>query len=203
MRYAVIDTETSGLFDFSKPADAEGQPRLASLAVILLDDTLSEIESGREYLIRPEGWTLPAEATKINGLTIKRLEAEGRPIGEILDLYRELIVEGGYVIVAFNAQYDAKIMRGELRRAGLPDLFEQTRNICVMRAATDIVKAPKASGKGYKFPKLGEACAHFGIAQTEQHTAIADARAAAEIFRKLRALNACPDPAVHYAKERV
>ena len=33
MKYAVIDTETSGLFDFSKPAEAEGQPRLASLAI--------------------------------------------------------------------------------------------------------------------------------------------------------------------------
>ena len=201
MKYAVIDTETSGLFDFSKPADAEGQPRLASLAVILLDDTLSEIESGRQYLVRPEGWTLPAEATTINGLTMERLEAEGRPIGEILDLYADLIARG-YVVVAHNAQYEAKVMRGELRRAGRPDLFEATPNICVMRAATDIVKAPKASGKGYKFPKLAEACAHFGIAQSEQHTAIADARAAAEIFRKLRALNACPDPAVHYAKER-
>ncbi|MDR3464195.1 MAG: 3'-5' exonuclease [Beijerinckiaceae bacterium] len=201
MRYAVIDTETSGLFDFSKPADAEGQPRLASLAVIRLDAELNE-EGADEYLIKPEGWTLPAEATTINGLTMERLEAEGRPIGKILDLYAGLI-ECGYVVVAFNAQFDAKIMRGELRRAGLPDLFEQTRNICVMRAATDIVKAPKASGKGYKFPKIAEACAHFGIAQTEQHTAIDDARAAAEIFRKLRALNACPDPAVHYAKERV
>ena len=28
----VIDTETSGLFDFSKPASAEGQPRMASIA---------------------------------------------------------------------------------------------------------------------------------------------------------------------------
>ncbi len=71
MRYAVIDTETSGLFDFSKPADAEGQPRLASLAVIRLDAELNE-EGADEYLIKPEGWTLPAEATTINGLTIEQ-----------------------------------------------------------------------------------------------------------------------------------
>jgi hypothetical protein len=34
--YVIIDTEGSGLFDFSKPADAEGQPRLAQLAMIYM-----------------------------------------------------------------------------------------------------------------------------------------------------------------------
>ena len=42
MKYVVIDTETSGLFDFSKPADAEGQPRLASLAMVFLDQDMAE-----------------------------------------------------------------------------------------------------------------------------------------------------------------
>ena len=43
--YAVIDTEGSNLFDFSKPADAEGQPRLAELAIIYAD---SEFNIERE-----------------------------------------------------------------------------------------------------------------------------------------------------------
>ena len=198
--YAVIDCETSGLFDFSKPADAEGQPRLASFAVVKLDADLNE-EGSHEYLVKPDGWTLSPEVMAINGLTMERLEREGRPVADILKFYTTLI-ERGYIFVAFNAQYDAKVMRGELRRAAMPDLFETTPNICVMRASTNIVKAPKANGKGYKFPKLSEACLHFGVTQTEQHSAMADARAATEIFRQLKALGVCPDPAVHYAKNR-
>lgn len=198
--YAVIDTETSGLFDFSKPADAEGQPRLASFAVVKLDADLT-VEGTHEYLVKPDGWTLTDEVMKINGLTMKQLEEEGRPVADILKFYTALI-ERGYVIVAFNAQYDTKIMRGEMRRAGVPDLFETTPNICAMRAAVEIVKAPKANGKGYKLPKLSEACAYFGIEQTEQHSAMADAYASAEIFKKLKALSVCPDPAIHYAKNR-
>lgn len=37
MKYLIIDTETTGLFDFSKPADGEGQPRLAQICMIEWD----------------------------------------------------------------------------------------------------------------------------------------------------------------------
>ena len=33
MKFVVLDTETSGLFDYCKPADADGQPRLAEIAL--------------------------------------------------------------------------------------------------------------------------------------------------------------------------
>ena len=62
--YAIIDTETSGLFDFSKPADAEGQPRLASFAVVKLDADLNE-EASHEYLVKPESWSLSPEVMAI------------------------------------------------------------------------------------------------------------------------------------------
>ena len=198
--YAVIDTETSGLFDFSKPADAEGQPRLASLAVIRLDADLNE-EGANEYFVKPDGWTLSDEVSKVNGLTTERLAKDGRPIAEVLKFYTAL-VDRGYVIVAFNAQFDTKVMRGEMRRAGIPDRFEATPNICVMRASTDVCKIPKAKGGGYKFPKLAEACSHFLISQDADHSAMGDARAATAIFRKLREIGQCPDPAIHYATLR-
>jgi hypothetical protein len=41
MNYLALDTEGSGLFDFTKPADAPGQPRLAAIGMILADVTAS------------------------------------------------------------------------------------------------------------------------------------------------------------------
>lgn len=196
--YAVIDTETSGLFDFSKPADAEGQPRLAHLCMILLDDDPNE-QGVIDHLVRPDGWTMGAEASKINGLTDEILLEKGIPVAEVLALYASMI-DSGAVVVAFNAQYDTKIMRAELRRAGMDDRFDKTPNICVMRGCTDICQVPKANGKGYKFPKLAEALAHFKIEQHGAHSADGDARGALEIFRKLRQFSACPEPAIHFAK---
>jgi len=196
--YAVIDTETSGLFDFAKPADADGQPRLAHLAMILLDGELRE-EGIIDLLVRPEGWVMPPEVAAINHLPHELLLEKGLPVTDVLATYTDA-VDAGRIVVAFNAQYDTKIMRGELRRANIDDRFERTPNICVMRALTDICQIPKANGRGYKFPKLAEAMAHFQIEQHGAHSAGGDARSALELFRKLHEIGAVPAPAVHFAK---
>lgn len=198
--YLVIDTESSGLFDFSKPADADGQPRLAHLAMILLHEDLSE-SSSLEFFIKPDGWTLQPEAAAVNGLTEEILNAKGVPVRVALDAYAKLIDEG-FTVIAYNAQFDTKIMRGELRRAGLDDRFTKTPNICAMRACTDVCQVPRAKGKGFKFPKLAEACAFFEIKQDAQHTATDDARVCVEIVRRLSALEKLPAAEVHFAKER-
>jgi DNA polymerase-3 subunit epsilon len=196
MKYLVIDTETSGLFDFRKPADAEGQPRLASLAMISLDEKLETMSEVCHY-VKPDGWTMPAEAMAINGLTMEHLNEVGVSIREVLGNYAKPVVEGA-IVVAYNAQYDLKVMRGELRRLSLDDMFEKTPNICAMRGCTDILKIP--SPRGFKFPKLAEACDYFGIKQRERHTALDDARSCAQVLRKLMALGKCPEPKVHFAK---
>lgn len=195
--YAVFDTETSGLFDFSKPADAEGQPRLAHLCMILVDNDLQETGT-INCLIRPAGWEMSPEAEKINHLSTAMLTEKGIPITDSLALYTK-VIDDGNIVVAFNAQFDTKVMRGELRRAGLDDRFERTPNICVMRALTNICQIQKANGRGFKFPKLGQALAYFNIAQSGAHSADGDARAALDLFRKLREIGACPEPAVHHA----
>ena len=199
--YAVIDTETSGLFNFALPADAEGQPRLAHLAMIFVDAYLQE-ETVVDLLVKPEGWTMPPEVAAINHLPNELLLEKGLPVAHVLQAYTDA-VDRGRIIVCHNAQYDTKIMRGELRRAGMDDRFERTPNICTMRALTDICQIPKANGKGFKFPKLSEAMAHFKIEQHGAHSAGGDARSALELFRKLKELGLCPEPSVNYAKEKI
>jgi DNA polymerase-3 subunit epsilon len=202
MKFAVIDTETNGLFRFKDangvpvPADDPSQPRLAHLAMILLDDGLVE-ERSIDMYVRPDGWSMTEESAAVNGLTDEFLLEHGAPVADVLDQYAR-VVDAGYVIVAYNAQYDCKQMRGELRRAGLDDRFERTPNICVMRASMPL-KVQKAGG-GRGFPKLSDVCNHLGIDLQGAHTAGGDARAAMEIFRKLHAMDMLPDARVHFAK---
>lgn len=198
MKYLIIDTETSGLFDFSKRADEEGQPRLAHLAMIRASEDLSETETV-DVLVKPDGWTMSDEVAKIHGLTTEYLTEHGVPISEAIDAYAKAIDEG-LIVVTFNAQYDTKIMRGEMRRAEVDDRFEKTPNICVMRALVDVCKIPKKTGKGFKFPKLSEAMAHFDLANEKEHSATGDAKACLDLMRELVKLNKLPDAAVHYAK---
>lgn len=198
MKYAVIDTETSGLFDFKKPADAPGQPRLATVSIITLTAAL-EVEAENHFMVKPDGWELTPEAAAVNGLTMEQLAAEGIPVKEVLDCYTSLVLNG-WVIVAYNAQFDTKMLRGELRRAGMDDLFEKTPNVCLMRASTSVCQIQ--GKKGFKFPKLSEACAFFKIEQPAAHSSGGDARSAVEILRHLVALKALPEPEVHYAANR-
>lgn len=197
MKYAIIDTETSGLFDFAQPADAAGQPRLAALAIIVIEPP-SETAIEHTFLIRPDGWAMSPEVTAINGLTTEYLAAHGIPVADAISVYASLI-DGGCIVAAFNAQFDTKIMRGEMRRAGIPDRFESTPNICLMRGLTQHCRVPKKTGNGYKFPKLSEACAYFKLEQPAAHSAMGDARSAFALFREMHKLGILPFPEVHHS----
>lgn len=199
MAYLVIDTETSGLFDFKKPADDPSQPHLASLAMIWADEEGHETDRMNLY-VKPDGWRMSAEAYAVNGLSTEFLEENGKPIDLVLDIYSRN-VRSGLVVAAFNAQFDCKMMRGELRRAGRDDLFTVTKNTCLMRG----LKPYKDQGLAIKngaFVKLSVACEFFGIHNTSPHSAMADAKAAQEILSILiRDRNLIP-PQVHFAKEK-
>ncbi|MCO5085110.1 MAG: 3'-5' exonuclease [Mesorhizobium sp.] len=202
-KFCIFDTETTGLFLFKDPetgepipADDPRQPRLAHFSAILLNDDLDE-EDEIDLYVKPDGWEMPAEAGAVNGLTTKFLAENGTPIAAVLETYVRL-VGAGYVMVAFNAQFDCKMMRGELRRAGHPDLFHETPNICVMRAAMAL--GVKKSGGGRGYPKLTDCSAHLGFFIPEAHSAKGDTRATLALFRHLHAVGALPDAKVHLAK---
>jgi DNA polymerase III subunit epsilon len=193
-RYLVIDTETNGLFDFKMPADAEGQPRLAHMTMIALAGSAVWLKVNA--YIKPVGWGMTPETTAINGLTNERLDAVGIPVRELLDLYAYLI-DAGHVVVAFNTAFDLKVMRGELRHADMDDRFKKTPSICTMIASTDLCRIPKPSGAaGWKFPKLKEAMAHFGLKQAGEHTALGDAQACLDLFIALQAAGVPLNPGI-------
>lgn len=197
----VIDTETNAIPDYKLPADHPDQPRLAALGMLYLDRDL-KITSQYSALIRPDGWQMTQEATNANGLTDELLAKEGVPVREALVQFSNAITLG-CVALAHNVRFDLKIIRGELRRAGMPDLFEQTQNVCLMRSATAVCAIPSGRGRALKWPSLLEAYTFFyGVAPGGQHTAIGDAYAGVEIMRALFERNALILPAVHYAKEK-
>lgn len=182
MRHVVLDTETSGLFNFSRSAEAEGQPRLASAAFVFLDQNYC-IEKEYHVFVRPDGWRMPAEATEKNGITQDMLVTNGVSILNVLRAWNNLL-DQGVTFVAHNADFDLKVMRAELRRAGLPDRFDETEAFCTMKASTPICRIP--GKRGVKWPKLIEAYQYFFNETFEnQHEALADARACARVFKRL------------------
>jgi DNA polymerase III epsilon subunit-like protein len=201
MKYAVIDTEGSGLFDYTKPADAPGQPRMAALGIILLDHEL-QVEACNSWLIKPDGWIFDnnSDAAKKNGLTHEVLMADGVDALEGLALYNNAISERR-IIVGFNVLHDLKTLRAEMRYKGLPDRYMDTRYICVMQGCRAYVDARTADGKK-KAPKLEEACAYYQIdVDGGDHSALPDAERAYQILLKLRDAGCMPVFKDPYEKE--
>lgn len=193
MKILIPDTESTGLFDYRKRADEEGQPRIAQLAMILIeigeDWSTPNVLAEQSFLIRPDGWEMPADlADKLgHGLTQERLLAEGVPISDALDVYTALFEEAE-LIAGFNVEYDLKLVRGELRRLGRPDRYAERFVFCAMRAATPVCQIPKKSGGGYKFPKLTEAFEILcGEPITGAHNAADDVRSTIKVIQALNA----------------
>lgn len=210
-RYIVIDCETNGLMDYKRDADAPGQPRVAEFAAVYLDADLN-IEREWNNYVQPEGWVMEPGATEANGLTTEFLIEHGLPIQMILEVYAQAIKEGRAVI-AYGAQFDCKMMRAEFRRAGLPDLFEETPNICIMRSLLSHAKQtgrklvkydadgnPQEKAKGW--PKLSDACRYYNIpVPPKPHKGIIDAGVTAQIFRAMVGEGFDRTPTIHYAKD--
>jgi DNA polymerase-3 subunit epsilon len=81
----------------------------------------------RTWLIDP-GVEIPARATAIHGITTERARAEGRRPAEALEEVAAALVEclaAGVPVLAFNAQYDLRILEAELARHGLATLAQR------------------------------------------------------------------------------
>lgn len=211
--FMVCDTETNGLMDFKRDADAPGQPRVAEFAAILLDEQGHVESEWQRYICPPlladgtREWLMSPETTAINRITDDILLAEGVPIKEVLDWYETRIVLEDRAVVAFHAQFDCKMMRAEYRRAGRPDLFERTRNTCLMRSARPFAKSlgrdlVKAGGNNKGWPKVTDLVTFLGLNfdPNTLHGALADARVETCCFQDMLKLGFDPAPIVHQAK---
>lgn len=185
----VIDTETTGLPDWKLPADHPSQPRIAALAMILMTDE-GRVVDVHHQLVRPDGWDMPEEAGRVNGLTVELLAEHGRDMSRGLDRYDQYLDEfPGLILVGHHVRFDAKMIRGELRRAGREDRFEDSNIFCTMKASTDICKLPPtnkmmaAGRRGHKPPNLVEALRLLcGQDLPDAHDCLADALAARQLY---------------------
>ena len=185
--YLFFDTETTGLpRNWKAPvSDLNNWPRLVQLAYLFFDSNGNEI-SGGDYIIKPEGFTIPVEASRIHGISTERAIEEGKPLLSVLKDFQSMISEAGY-LVAHNMSFDEKIVGAEFLRNKMPDSIATKRKICTMQSTTNFcaLNGPY----GYKWPKLSEL--HYKLFRTdfeEAHNAAADIEATARCFWELKRL---------------
>lgn len=183
-----FDCETTGLprVRYFSPEVVADWPRLVQLAWARYDHGGNEEES-RSSIVRPEGFRIPPDSTRIHGITHARAAREGRSLAEVLDEFLELATAPGTTLVAHNFEYDRNVIAGELVRMTRPLGFLELAGICTMKETTALCGLPRPGGGfGYKWPTLEELHHYcFGFSYDGAHDAANDIGACARSFFKL------------------
>lgn len=188
MKALVFDTETNGLPLWREPSDHPKQPRIVQIAAVLFNEKREPIR--RIFsLVKPEGWIITPELTKIHGITTEMCEADGRPMAGLLKEFLDMATEAN-VIVGHNVSFDIRMIRIETKRRNIE--IPDWDTFCTMKKSTDIIGMDPtfnmvAAGLDKpKPPKLLEAYKFFFNEEFEAHNAMYDMEAAARIYYHLK-----------------
>lgn len=183
--YLFFDTETTGLPGrWNAPVtDVDNWPRLVQLAWIMYD-TQGQILESRDALIRPEGFVIPAEVSRLHGITTAMALEKGEPLREVLEQFSDKI-DAAYALVGHNISFDECIVGAEFERQRMMSSLFLKPKYCTMKSSTDYCKLP--GKKGFKSPRLSELHQMlFGCGFDNAHNALADVEATAKCFWELK-----------------
>lgn len=186
--YFFFDTETTGLpRNWKAPvSDLNNWPRMIQVGYVVYDFDGKHVET-KEYIIRPEGFIIPEESSRIHGITTERALDEGESLSVVLnDLHQK--ITSSSMLVAHNISFDEKVLGAEFLRHRLPNIIESKTKICTMLASMNYCAIPNQYGK-YKWPKLEELHQKLFMKGFDNaHNALADIQATADCFWKLKEL---------------
>lgn len=173
-----FDTETTGLpINWRAPvSDIDNWPRLVSIAWAIHDQLGTKI-SEKEYIIRPDGFTIPANATKVHAISQAFAFNHGIDIDVVLREFYESAMKADY-LVAHNMDFDEKVIGAEFIRKNIDNCMEGKQKICTKDVSTAYCALP-----GGKWPKLSEL--HYKLFNEsfdDAHNAATDVSITAKCF---------------------
>lgn len=149
-----------------------------------------------DFIIRPDGFTIPDEAAKVHGITTERALAEGVEYkSAFLKFFAD--VQTADTICAHNANFDKSVIIAEYVRMSNAARAERFAHfldakplVDTMLLTVDYVGARFPNGKVGKFPRLEELYAKLFNGETfPAHNSIEDVRALAKCFFECKKRN--------------
>ena len=185
--YLIFDTETTGLPKrWDAPlSDSENWPRCIQIAW-QIHDAKGEMVAHEDYLIQPDGFTIPFDSEQVHGISTALAEEQGIPLEEVLKKFHTALNQVDYV-VGHNVSFDRNIMGAEYLRSGLTDALagKAIVDTCTEETAS-LCQLPGGRGGKFKLPTLSELY-HFLFQESfeEAHNATADVEATSRAFLEL------------------
>ncbi|QSE95921.1 DNA polymerase III subunit alpha [Fulvivirga lutea] len=184
--YIIFDTETTGLpHSYSAPiTDLENWPRLVQLAWQLHDNKGKLLNRGN-FIVKPEGFTIPFNSEKIHGISTKRALEEGHELKDVLATFQKDL-DQAKVVVGHNIDFDNRIIGTEFVRTeqeSLGNALLEKEKIDTSEVSKEFCQFQGGIGGKLKAPKLIELHEKlFGEGFADAHDAAYDVDATARCF---------------------
>ena len=167
--FLFFDLETTGLLrakkqeiDFRKQ---EQFPHIVQISWQLATYSNGEFTTNEnlDFIIRPDGYTIPSESSAIHGISHEKAVEKGVPIRAALEKWVEHVSRfPNTYLVCHNIEFDVTILLYHLYRTiRHPCLTKTIPCICTMLDSVNLCKLPSLSKyknpkDPYKYPKLSE-----------------------------------------------
>lgn len=140
--YLIFDTETTGLPVRNGPTDKYddySDVRLVEIAYCLCDEQGNTITS-KSYIVKPDGFVISEEVTKIHGITHKHANENGQNILTVLNSIKDDF-ERTDSLVAHYIKYDYSVLMGECKRFNHPlgDIVKSKNLICTKELGREVL----------------------------------------------------------------
>ena len=184
--YLVFDTETTGLpLNYKAPlTDFNNWPRMVQLAW-QIHDVKGDLIEVKNYIVKPDGFTIPYNSEKIHGISTELANKKGIPLDEVLTLFTNALKNASYII-GHNISFDNNIVGCEFLRSNMPNILTEKNSVDTKEEATEFCQLPGGRGGKYKWPNLSELYVKlFNESFAEAHNASADVEATTRCFLEL------------------
>ena len=182
--YLIFDTETTGLPKNKQAplSDFDNWPRVVQIAWQLHDPT-GKLLSNENYIVKPDGFTIPFNAEKVHGISTQRALDEGKQLDEVLDRFTEDLNKAELIIGHNILDFDVKVVGSEYLRREKENVIVKKEALDTQLASTEFCAIPGGRGGQFKWPRLLELYKKlFGEEFEDAHDAAYDVAANAKCY---------------------
>lgn len=179
----IFDTETTGLPPYAMGRKGYVSPihflkwndcRVVQLAWMMVDEK-NNIVKKRDCIIKPKYFEIPAEATKIHGISQEMAKKNGIKIETALEEFLQ-DVRGASLLISHNIEFDYHVILAEIYRASSdPYVLQCIPKHCTMKCGS------KPNEKWHKLGELYETYFHQKP-DLVQHRALNDVELCYKIY---------------------
>lgn len=185
--YIIFDTETTGLPENYKApiTDTQNWPRIVQISWQLHDE-YGYVIKNENFVIKPEGFSIPFNSTQIHGISNEIAQEKGFNIEFVLNEFLKDI-EKVKVISGHNVEFDINVLGCEFFRKGIyNDILDKIRLDTCDENTANLCRISGGKGGKYKFPKLEELYYYlFDEKFDYAHNSAFDVQATARCFFEL------------------